>query len=692
MRAIRDFFKRFLAAGTDRADERDALTARRWNAVSIVLVVAWTEGAIETIASENLSRSLLWFAQAIFTVVLNRWSIRGDRRRLRVSVRCYIAVSIVVIALRIPDSGWTEATLFFALCLVPLVQAWVLGWVDAIATAATVVMVAATLTALQPAVVDHAQEPKPLFIFTSMVLYTAIVTAIGSLRSRFEEKRMKDLAEERDRLEAVMATLGVGVCLLDEDERVVLINREAMRLLCVSASQAAGLTMAELLGANLWADDSRTERTMSVASSIMSARFGVGEDELPAPRGGFFTARWQRKPVTHRGAATGTVFIFEDVTRLKRTEQALKTSETRYRELLDYAPDAIFVTDQDFQITQANKQSCELSGYAPGELSHMSLKDLLAEVGDGAGSAAEDEIEAGRSVVYEAKVRRADGQEVSVECCTVGLSDRSRQTIVRDVTQRQRRELQDRQTAKLESVGRLAAGIAHEINTPIQFVGNNVTFLQKAMGKLVATLEDHDLVDPSLEPVVEELPETFEDTVGGLEQVASIVRAVRSLGHPDGVEMVPVRLNELIEETFNVGRNEYKTVAEVELDLGEIPEIMAHRGDLASIFLNLLVNAVHAIEGRESGGRGAIHVRTKLMGDEVVAEFSDSGTGIPTEIRDRIFDPFFTTKEVGRGTGQGLALARSVVQRHGGSLECMSEVGLGTCFVIRIPVEREGGS
>jgi len=170
---------------------------------------------------------------------------------------------------------------------------------------------------------------------------------------------------------------------------------------------------------------------------------------------------------------------------------------------------------------------------------------------------------------------------------------------------------------------------------------------------------------------------------------------MKEFAHPGAKEMSSVDLKQSILRTLTVARNEYKYVADVETELGEIPDVMGHEADLNQVFLNVIVNAAQAIADvvKDSGAKGRITIRTWREGDDAVIAIADTGKGIPGEIRDRIFDPFFTTKEVGRGTGQGLAIARSVVvDRHGGSLTFESEVGKGTRFYIRLPIQGRGGA
>jgi len=279
----------------------------------------------------------------------------------------------------------------------------------------------------------------------------------------------------------------------------------------------------------------------------------------------------------------------------------------------------------------------------------------------------------------------------------------------RDVSERQRLELDLRHAQKLESVGRLAAGIAHEINTPIQFIGDNVRFLDGAFadmaplytayrGLMTAVHDpeslaealrsiDADATDIDIDFIMAEVPIAIAQTLDGITRVANIVRAMKAFGHPGTDEKTKADLNEAIGNTLVVANNEIKYVADVETELGDLPLVYCHLGDINQVVLNLVVNAAHAI-GSADRGRGTIRVSTRLDGAYVVIEVADTGTGVPPEIAERLFDPFFTTKEVGTGTGQGLALVRTLVtDRHGGTITFTTEAGAGTVFTVRLPVD-----
>ena len=278
-----------------------------------------------------------------------------------------------------------------------------------------------------------------------------------------------------------------------------------------------------------------------------------------------------------------------------------------------------------------------------------------------------------------------------------------------EMRERERMAIELRLAQKLESVGRLAAGIAHEINTPIQYVGDSVSFLQSAQKDLDRLLSSYRTAlqlsgeDSRQEAVVaalelekevdlaflhREMPKAFERTLEGVERVAAIVRAMKEFAHPDSGDHSSADLNHALETTLTVAHNEYKYCAQIETRFSPLPLVICNVGELNQVFLNLIVNAAHAIAESGNGvDRGRITITTAAEGDHVEIEIEDNGCGIPPENLEKIFDPFFTTKPVGRGTGQGLAIARSIItEKHGGRVDVHSVVGSGTRFVLRLPI------
>jgi signal transduction histidine kinase len=298
--------------------------------------------------------------------------------------------------------------------------------------------------------------------------------------------------------------------------------------------------------------------------------------------------------------------------------------------------------------------------------------------------------------VARAQQDRAEGAIESLHC---------------ELERRTRIELELRQAQKLESVGRLAAGVAHEINTPVQFVSDSLQFVREGLADLFDVVDKLEAVQrsvlagaPALDAaaiaaqardnadlpyLAENVPRALDRAREGLDRVATIVRSMKEFAHPDAKEMELADLNHAIASTLTITRNEYKAVAELETDFGELPPVRCHVGELNQAVLNIVVNAAHAIDDivRGTCEKGRIRVCTYRERDDAVIAISDTGGGIPESVQSRIFDPFFTTKAVGRGTGQGLAIAHSVVvDKHGGNLGFETELGRGTTFTIRLPI------
>jgi signal transduction histidine kinase len=188
-----------------------------------------------------------------------------------------------------------------------------------------------------------------------------------------------------------------------------------------------------------------------------------------------------------------------------------------------------------------------------------------------------------------------------------------------------------------------------------------------------------------------EIPKAFEQTLDGLARITKIIGAMKEFSRPSNATKVAADLNRAIESTITVSRNEWKYVADLTTDLApNLPPIVCLGDEINQVVLNLIVNAAHAIAEKNAGSpdvKGTIRISTVLRGDMVEIRVEDSGGGIPESIRNRVFDPFFTTKPVGKGTGQGLAICRSiVVGKHQGTIDFQSQMGVGTTFVVRIPV------
>lgn len=284
--------------------------------------------------------------------------------------------------------------------------------------------------------------------------------------------------------------------------------------------------------------------------------------------------------------------------------------------------------------------------------------------------------------------------------------------MIEDMTQQLVEKKERDKSQKLEAIGQLAAGIAHEINSPVQFIGDNINFVSDGLEtlfesfsqieKMILEVEDKAVrtalqeqlkslfENNDIEYFKEELPEAMLQSSDGVNRIAKIVKAMRQLSHPGSEDKVLTDINSGLESTITVSRNEWKYDSDLVTDFdSNLPAISCYPDDLNQVFLNIIVNAAHAISERveqKELSRGTIYIKTEEQDDSVIITIKDNGGGIPDELREKVFEPFFTTKEIGKGTGQGLGIAKRIVQeKHCGSIDFVSQQDKGTTFTIRLP-------
>jgi two-component system, NtrC family, sensor kinase len=266
----------------------------------------------------------------------------------------------------------------------------------------------------------------------------------------------------------------------------------------------------------------------------------------------------------------------------------------------------------------------------------------------------------------------------------------------------QQQQLEEMVAQRLDSVGQLAAGVAHEINTPVQYVSSNLSFISESVQELLGRVEKLQRAmlpmmvdDTDLLYLKENLPSALTSSVDGLRQIGKIVSSLKEFARPDSAEMSPGDMNQAVQNTLMVASGDYKQVAELETHFGEVPPVTCHAAEVHQALLNLVRNAADAIGKvfKTTGAKGRLTVSTCRENDEVMITITDTGAGIPEAIRQKIFDPFFTTKDVGEGIGQGLTIARNIiVRKHGGALSFQSDLGRGTTFMVRLPIDPQRSS
>ncbi len=514
----------------------------------------------------------------------------------------------------------------------------------------------------------------------------------------------------QQRLAAVSSAAREAVIMVDPDGVITHWNRAAASIFGYSQGEALGQNLHELLAPERF-------RAASAAGFLRFRATGEGAAagktlELFALKkgGAEFPIEVTLAPIEVNGEwwARGVV---RDLSERQRVEHMLRESESRLR-LLDSVPVGIALIGRDRRVRWVNRAALAMTQIS--SLQEIAGRPCDSALCDGAGRCALRDGAALREGAERLLPRNSAAPiPVIVSAHEVELED-ERMLLEAFIDLRPRKQLEAElgHARKLEAVGQLAAGIAHEIDTPTQYLGDSLQFLKEAFDGLlrllplyrgnVCALEAEG--DPDgraaairalegeidLSFLVSSTPRSFELCFEGVTRVTGIVRAMKEFAHPDGREKRPADLNQALRSTITISRNEYKYVADLEASFGDLPPVACHVGDLNQVFLNLIVNAAHAIAEAvgDTGRRGKIRISTHLEGAFARVDIADTGTGIPEAVRPRIFEPFFTTKPVGKGSGQGLAIARSIVaDKHGGTLTFESAVGQGTTFTIRVPID-----
>ena len=514
-------------------------------------------------------------------------------------------------------------------------------------------------------------------------------------------------------LEAQTDSTGDGILLVDPGGEPILINQQMRRLFSLPQDLLGGRSGERLIEyvLKISKDPKRLLELITFQREHLD-QATHGEVEL---LDGTVLEQYSSSVIGRDGKYYGRIWTFRDITERKRTENVLH----RFSLVVEQSPVSVLITNLQGEIIYVNRKFTETSGYEVNEV--LGRTPSFLKSGHTSPSDYQqlwESIEGGKEWRGVLHNRRKNGELYweSETICPIENYDGTITHILgikEDITEKLTMEGQLRQSQKLEAIGQLAAGIAHEINTPIQYVGDNTSFLKESWGQLTELLATaQNLRDESalgtisqtaienfdkcrnaadIEYLSEEIPRAIDQTLEGVGRVSRIVSAMKEFSHPGSEEKRAVDLNRAIETTVTISRNEWKYVATVQMHLESgLPLVPCLAGEINQVLLNLVVNAAHAIADAakpEVGALGTITLSTHRDGDWVEISVADTGTGIPEKARERVFDPFFTTKEVGKGTGQGLMLARNVVViKHEGRIWFDTEVGKGTTFFIRLPL------
>lgn len=522
---------------------------------------------------------------------------------------------------------------------------------------------------------------------------------IWTFRDITESKRNQD---ELQQLSLAVEQSPVSVIITDPEGKIGYVNRKF--------TECSGYTREEVVGNNpsiLKSGQTSPELYRDLWSTVKQGKVWSGEFCNKKKNGEIFWEAASITPITNaKGEIKHFLAVKEDITARRKAERDLRLTQFS----VDHASEAIQWLDAEGRIVYANDASCATLKRSRAELIGLGVTDARPVFCKEYWDKLWQELKQRNSMTFESQIQTKSGESVPVEINANYLRFDGQEycfTFARDISERRALEAQLRQAQKLEGIGHLAAGIAHEINTPTQFVTDNLTFMQDSWKSIFELLERYRAAvreageglagaaglreaeqNCDLEFIASEVPRAIDQSLDGARRVAKIVRAMKEFSHPDSAEKTATDLNRAIESTITVARNEWKYVSEIVTEFDEsMPAVVCFPGDINQVVLNLIVNAAHAIKDKvKEGEKGRITVRTRNRGEFVEISVQDTGSGIAAGIQGKVFDPFFTTKEVGKGTGQGLSFSYTVVvKKHGGKIWFETEIGKGTTFFVTLP-------
>jgi PAS domain S-box-containing protein len=546
---------------------------------------------------------------------------------------------------------------------------------------------------------------------------TLVKTTVQSREDEVLRQTHSALDSERRMLRALIDNIPDFMYVKDTGSRFVIANIHLARVVGVEMpEQMLGKTDFDFFprdqAASFYEDEQKVIRTGQPICNREEKGTGITGNEIH-----ILTTKVPL--LDSEGHIIGIAGVGHDISARKKMEMALREAEQNYRGIFDKAVFGIFQSTKDGRFLSVNPSMAFSLGYNSSEELIASITDISQQFFVSPKRGVEFMLvmdKVGGVKNFECEVYCKDGCKIWLTMSIRAI--RQNGEVVRyegmceDITERIVLREQLLQAQKLESVGQLAAGIAHEINTPTQYIGDNVRFLKDAfqdMGslltnynKLLLAVKENTLSPETVKEIsaaieqtdaaylLDEIPKAIDQTLEGVSRVAMLVNAMKEFSHPGTKEKLPLDLNRAIQSTITVSRNEWKYVAEMETEFDpSLPLIPCLPGEFNQVILNLIVNAAHAIaDVAQKGGpaMGKIKVQTLNSPEWAEVRIQDTGTGIPEKVRNRIFDPFFTTKAIGKGTGQGLAIAHSViVDKHGGSIHFETEEGKGTTFIVRLP-------
>ena len=494
-------------------------------------------------------------------------------------------------------------------------------------------------------------------------------------------KAQEALRESEERYRRIVETTSEGIWTIGVDANITFVNRPLASMLGYSAEEMLGKSVYQFVPVT-----SRAE----AAGRVDRSRQGISEEvevQYQSKDGSELWALLKTSPIRDGdGKYVGTLAMLTDRTRHRQAEEALRKSEDQYRQIVEATSDGILKIDDDARIVFVNRRFAEMLGYEPPE---MIGTTVFAFMSAAARLVAAESLQtsAAQADAIDTTFRHKDGADISVNIAATRIVD-GNVAVVRDVTERKKLQSQLMVSDRMASVGTLAAGVAHEINNPLAAVIGNLDYLADILGfiKSDAPLASPARTDAWLRA---EVKEPLDDARDAAQRVRFIVRDLKIFSRSPSEEVKgPVAVKAIMESSVRMAWNEIRHRARLVKHYGVVPAVDANEARLGQVFLNLIVNAAQSLpEGRAEDHE--IRIVTRLDGERVIIEVSDTGAGIAPEILDRIFDAFFTTKAVGVGTGLGLAICQRIITDMAGELTVASEVGRGTTFRVSLPMARE---
>ncbi len=566
-------------------------------------------------------------------------------------------------------------------------------------------------------------EIFPIELALSSIKHGEYWHAIGTIRDITTRKKAEnELRESENRYRNMLENMQLVAVILDPDGHITFANDFLLELTGWTREETIGKDWFETFIPLETRDTFRQAFMETITLSEIPTHY---ENEIISRDGEGYMIWWNSTLLRDaEGGVSGVVNIGKDITERRKAEVELRQAHEETEQLLAAIPMILIGLDPDDHITMWNKEAVKTFGTRSIDVLGGNFKDCgvkwewddVCEMMIACRKS--DRSTATKEIAY----TQIDGKEgylnLNVTTIISDFTDKDGILILgSDITEHKILESQLGQAQKLESIGQLAAGIAHEINTPTQFVGDNIRFIQDAFGDISVVIDKNmellnacngdksplgklvlevkkAVEEVDMEYLREEVPKAIQASLRGIERVTTIVLAMKDFSHPGAKEKTLIDINKAIESTITVARNEWKYVAELKTDFDpSLPLVPCIPGEFNQVILNLITNASHAISDvvqNSAESKGKITVKTHNDGDFALISISDTGTGIPAAVRDKIFDPFFTTKEVGKGTGQGLNLSHSViVDKHGGTITVETEEGMGTTFIIRLPLNEK---